>query len=69
MADFGLVTISYTQGVATTSDATGQAGTVRWMAPELHRSGGKRSRDTDCYALGMTMLEVRKHTQDTQGND
>ena len=47
-------------------------GTIRWMAPELMHPEGfgftnedqKRlpSRNTDTYALGMTILEVRAFT-------
>ncbi|KAG8741492.1 hypothetical protein FRC10_002743 [Ceratobasidium sp. 414] len=33
-------------------------GTCRWMAPELYKEGGQRSRETDVYAMGMTMLEI-----------
>lgn len=52
-------------GQATTTGAIG--GTVRWMAPELlvpeecglsHCSPSKQS---DMYALGMVIYEVRRH--------
>ncbi|KAF8597221.1 kinase-like protein [Ceratobasidium sp. AG-I] len=33
-------------------------GTTRWMAPELFSEEGVRCRETDVYALGMTMLEI-----------
>ena len=59
LTDFGLVTISQSQALAATFDASIEAGSVRWMAPELHKAGGRRSRHSDIYAFGMTMLEVR----------
>ena len=46
------------------SDTTvSPCGTTRWMSPELLdalRSGsdGRPSRESDCYALGMTIYEV-----------
>ena len=41
-------------------------GTTRWMSPELlgtthFRSGIRPSRESDCYAFGMTIYEVRGH--------
>ena len=48
----------------TTSSSYGQAGSSRWMSPELfslERFGVKDSRRTkssDCYALGMVVYEV-----------
>src|SRR5258708_2148807 len=64
LADFGLLAI--------VSDATGHAssspsahgGTFRWMSPELFypRDFGledsRRTKYSDCYALGMVMYEV-----------
>ena len=64
LADFGLLTIiSDPTHPATTTSSEG-AGTVRWMSPELlhpERFGSKNARPTkesDCYALGMVILEV-----------
>ena len=64
LADFGLLTIvSDSTHPATTTSSEG-AGTVRWMSPELlypERFGSKNVRHTkesDCYALGMVILEV-----------
>ena len=39
-------------------------GTFRWMSPELldpprFRSSGRPTRESDCYALGMVIYEVR----------
>ena len=64
LADFGLLTIiSNSTHAATTTLANG-SGTLRWMSPELldpGRIGAKKGRPTkesDCYALGMVVLEV-----------
>ena len=64
LADFGLLTIvSDSTHPETTSSSEG-AGTMRWMSPELldpERFGSKNARHTkesDCYALGMVILEV-----------
>ena len=52
------------QSDSTTSSSYGQAGSSRWMSPELfdpERFGVKDSRRTkpsDCYALGMVVYEV-----------
>ena len=64
LADFGLVTIASDPANPTTSNSAQSAGTTRWMSPELldpERFGSKRGRPTkesDCYALGMVILEV-----------
>jgi len=65
LADFGLAAI--VGEVATGTDG-GLWGTVRWMAPELFFpnefgfTGELRkqlpSKETDIYAIGMTILEV-----------
>jgi len=34
------------------------SGTYRWMAPELYKEEAQRCRETDVYAMGMTMLEL-----------
>ena len=68
MADFGLATIiDETTSMTTAADGKSK-GTTRWMAPELlfpEEFGftGKfakqlPSKDTDIYAIGMTILEV-----------
>jgi len=64
LADFGLLTIVSDCTRPTTSSSLTNAGTARWMSPELldpDRFGFKNSRRTkesDCYALGMVILEV-----------
>ena len=68
MADFGLAMIVDESTSRTTVAADAMKGTTRWMAPELldHEVFGfigklRRqlpSKDTDVYAIGMTILEV-----------
>ena len=43
--------------------ADSSCGTIRWMSPELldptrFNTDGLPSRESDCYALGMTIYEV-----------
>ena len=71
MADFGLAAIVDEMTSRTTATGGECRGTIRWMAPELlfpDKFGftGKLqkqlpSKDTDIYAVGMTMLEVGAH--------
>ena len=47
--------------LSNTTDSS--CGTIRWMSPELldmisFDSDGLPSRESDCYALGMTIYEV-----------
>ena len=64
LADFGLLTIVSDSTHAATTTLSEGSGTLRWMSPELlnpERFGGKNGRPTkesDCYALGMVILEV-----------
>ena len=64
LADFGLLTIVPDSTRAATTTLAEGCGTLRWMSPELidpERSSGKNGRPTkesDCYALGMVVLEV-----------
>ena len=61
LADFGLLSILPD---SITSSSSGGAGAYQWMSPELfdpNRFGLKNTRRTkssDCYALGMTTYEV-----------
>ena len=77
LADFGLATIVNESTSRTTTAVGRKQGTIRWMAPELlypekFEFTGRvmnqlPSKDTDIYAIGMTILEVsaypsnRKH--------
>ena len=64
LADFGLLTFVSDPTYPTNSSSVTNAGTTRWMSPELlhpEQFGLKWSRPTersDCYALGMVILEV-----------
>ena len=64
LADFGLTMIVSDPAYPTNSSSLAAGGTARWMSPERldpMRFGVKDSRPTsgsDCYALGMVILEV-----------
>ena len=64
LADFGLLTFISDPSNPTNSGSVSSAGTTRWMSPELlhpQHFGFEQSRptrDSDCYALGMVILEV-----------
>ena len=64
LADFGLTAIVSDPAYPTTFNSSVNAGTPRWMSPERIdpiRFGVKDRRPTkesDCYALGMVVLEV-----------
>ncbi|KAH7338689.1 WD40-repeat-containing domain protein [Rhizoctonia solani] len=56
LTDFGLSTMS--ESSVAFSATTSQAGTTRWAAPELLSEEHPKSKSSDIYALGMTMLEI-----------
>jgi len=64
LADFGLLIIVSDSTYHTSSSTPKSAGTTRWMSPELldpDRFGpkdGRATKKSDCYALGMVILEV-----------
>ena len=64
LTDFGLLTFVSDPTNPTNSGSVTNAGTTRWMSPELlhpEKFGFEQSRPTmksDCYALGMVILEV-----------
>ena len=64
LADFGLITIVSDSTNITTSSSTNSGGTTRWMSPELFYpekfglKDNRRTKESDCYALGMVVLEV-----------
>jgi len=64
LADFGLLTIVLDSTYHTSSTTPKGAGTMRWMSPELldpdrfGRENGRPTKESDCYALGMVILEV-----------
>ena len=64
LADFGLVAIISDGTSHTSSSSFTPGGTVRWMSPELlypqdfGLKDSRRTRRSDCYALGMVIYEV-----------
>ena len=64
LADFGLITILPDSKNPTTQSPPINAGTIRWMSPELldpeqfNLEDSQPTRQSDCYALGMVTLEV-----------
>ncbi|CAE6445766.1 unnamed protein product [Rhizoctonia solani] len=56
LTDFGLSTMS--ESSVAFSATTSQAGTIRWAAPELLSEEHPKSKRSDIYALGMTLLET-----------
>ncbi|KAG8860163.1 hypothetical protein FRB96_004188 [Tulasnella sp. 330] len=55
LSDFGLTKVL--DGLSATSNAMKGAGSTRWMSPEL-LNNSPRSRESDIYALGMTITEI-----------
>ena len=64
LADFGLLTIVSDSTHPATTTSSEDAGTMRWMSPELLDpdqfgfENGRPTKESDCYALGMVILEV-----------
>lgn len=58
LGDFGL---SRPSDTATSTEMQG-AGSVRWQSPELLQQGGGKSYESDVWALGVTISEVRQAT-------
>jgi len=64
LADFGLLTIASDTINITSSNSCRSGGTFRWMSPELfdHKKfdleDDRRTKRSDCYALGMVIYEV-----------
>ena len=64
LADFGLLTIISDHTNFTASGSAPTSGTARWMSPELldaeqfGSDQGRPTKESDCYALGMVVLEV-----------
>ena len=57
--DFGLASIVRDpNSVASTADGYGH--TPRWTAPEILREGVLASKESDIFALGMVIYEVRR---------
>ena len=65
IADFGLMTTAELSTTLFSESNVSPRGTFRWMSPELldtSRSGskGRPTRESDYYALGMVIYEVRQ---------
>ena len=64
LADFGLLIIVSDSTYHTSLSTSNSAGTTRWMSPELldpdqfGHGDGQVTKESDCYALGMVILEV-----------
>ena len=64
LADFGLLTIVSDHTNFPTPSYAPTGGTTRWMSPELlhpelfDSSDGRPTKASDCYAVGMVILEV-----------
>ncbi|KAH7338694.1 WD40-repeat-containing domain protein [Rhizoctonia solani] len=56
LTDFGISTMS-DSSIGFSGTTTSQAGSVRWMAPELLVEEPSKTKESDIYALGMTILE------------
>lgn len=58
LADFGLTTL-HGAGMTTMGSQSANAGTIRFMAPELFEETGQLSFSSDIYAFGCLCVEVR----------
>ena len=64
LADFGLLTIVSDSTQSATTTLSEGAGTIRWMGPELLDpeefgfKNAQHTKESDCYAFGMVILEV-----------
>ena len=64
VTDFGLMTMGDLGTNILSESFIVCAGTFRWMSPELldpkrFDSDGRLTRESDCYALGMVIYEVK----------
>ncbi|CAE6443930.1 unnamed protein product, partial [Rhizoctonia solani] len=57
LTDFGLSTMSQSS-LAFSATSGSYSGSLRWAAPELIFDEAPKSKQSDVYALGMTMLEI-----------
>jgi len=64
LADFGLLAIVSDSTRSMTSNSLESAGTTRWMSPErldpprFSFKTGRPTKESDCYAFGMVILEA-----------
>ncbi|CAE6414014.1 unnamed protein product [Rhizoctonia solani] len=52
----------YQSSIVFSATSASQAGSVRWAAPELLSENPVKTKQSDLYALGMTILEVMTGT-------
>ena len=60
IADFGLTSLLRHPTISISVTAPAFGGTLQWMAPELFDGESRPSRESDIYALGMVIYEVRR---------
>ncbi|KDN40405.1 hypothetical protein RSAG8_08168, partial [Rhizoctonia solani AG-8 WAC10335] len=59
LSDFDFSVMSNVTSLVFTASSNSRTGSVRWVAPEmLPEDAPKRTKQSDVYALGMTMLEI-----------
>ncbi|KEP45084.1 tyrosine kinase catalytic domain protein [Rhizoctonia solani 123E] len=59
LSDFDFSVMSEASGLMFTASSNSRSGSIRWVAPEmLAEDAPIRTKESDVYALGMTMLEV-----------
>ena len=61
IADFGLTSLLRHPSISISVTPPTWGGTYRWMAPELFDGKSRPSKESDVYAFGMVIYEVR-HT-------
>ena len=57
LSDFGLAILK-AETQSTASTVTSVPGSIRWMAPELHKRGARCTTATDIFSLGMVYGEI-----------
>ena len=60
IADFGLTSLLCHPSISISVTPPAWGGTYRWMAPELFDGVSRPSKESDVYALGMVIYEVRR---------
>ncbi|CUA67873.1 WD repeat-containing protein 5 homolog [Dictyostelium discoideum] [Rhizoctonia solani] len=59
ISDFDFSVLLEAGSLTFTASSNTRSGSVRWVAPEILRGNGvKRTKQSDVYALGMTILEI-----------
>jgi len=59
IADFGLTSVLRHPSISISVTAPAWGGTLQWMAPELFDGKSSPSKESDIYAFGMVIYEVR----------